>query len=204
MNFDRLRFVAERAALGEGREALLSVDIPERPGRCGFTVSPGILRSSLSEPVVSCPPPHLLSFFALHTVIHPRSVTEFIYRYNTPDRAHVFLSFQLETTSRATEVAAVLDELERGGMKGCDISDDEMAKSHARYMIGGASDVPNERIFRFGETFSAIFFSFPLSSFSLLFLSTLIFCALTLFLIDTIYLFLIYLRHWHATDVRIP
>jgi threonine dehydratase len=33
MNFDRLRFVAERAALGEGREALLSVDIPERPGR---------------------------------------------------------------------------------------------------------------------------------------------------------------------------
>jgi len=80
-------------------------------------------------------------------------VTEFIYRYNVPDRAHVFLSFQLETTSRTKEVAAVLDELERGGMKGCDISDDEMAKSHARYMIGGASDVPNERIFRFGERF---------------------------------------------------
>lgn len=33
MNFDRLRFVAERAELGEGREALLSVEIPERPGR---------------------------------------------------------------------------------------------------------------------------------------------------------------------------
>jgi len=43
----------------------------------------------------------------------------------------------------------VLDELERGGMKGHDISDDEMAKSHARYLIGGASDVPNERLFRF-------------------------------------------------------
>ncbi|KAH9988434.1 tryptophan synthase beta subunit-like PLP-dependent enzyme [Russula compacta] len=121
MNFDRLRFVAERAALGEGREALLSVDIPERPG----------------------------SFFALHTVIHPRSVTEFIYRYNSPDRAQVFLSFQLETTSRAKEVAAVLADLERDGMSGHDISDDELAKSHARYMIGGASDVPNERIFRF-------------------------------------------------------
>ncbi|KAI0245582.1 tryptophan synthase beta subunit-like PLP-dependent enzyme [Lactifluus subvellereus] len=121
MNFDRLRFVAERAALGEGREALLSVDIPERPG----------------------------SFFALHTVIHPRAVTEFIYRYNAPDRAHVFLSFQLETTERAKEVADVLAELERGGMKGHDISDDEMAKSHARYMIGGASNVPNERVFRF-------------------------------------------------------
>ncbi|KAF8494639.1 tryptophan synthase beta subunit-like PLP-dependent enzyme [Russula emetica] len=121
MNFDRLRFVAERAALGEGREALLSVDIPERPG----------------------------SFFALHTVIHPRQVTEFIYRYNVPGRAQVFLSFQLETSSRAKEVASVLDELERGGMKGHDISDDEMAKSHARYLIGGASDVPNERLFRF-------------------------------------------------------
>jgi threonine dehydratase len=87
-------------------------------------------------------------------------VTEFIYRYNAPDRAHVFLSFQLETTSRTKEVAAVLDELERGGMKGCDISDDEMAKSHARYMIGGASDVPNERIFRFGETLIDTFFNF--------------------------------------------
>jgi threonine dehydratase len=39
MNFDRLRFVAERAELGEGREALLSVDIPERPGRCDLACS---------------------------------------------------------------------------------------------------------------------------------------------------------------------
>ena len=44
----------------------------------------------------------------------------------------------------------MLAELQRGGMDGYDISDDELAKSHARYMIGGASDVPNERIFRFG------------------------------------------------------
>ncbi|KAI0058102.1 threonine dehydratase I [Artomyces pyxidatus] len=121
MNFDRLRFVAERAALGEGREALLSVDIPEKPG----------------------------SFFALHTIIHPRAVTEFTYRYNSDQRAHVFLSFQLETKSRATEVAAVLAALENEGMKGYDISDDEMAKSHARYMIGGTSEAPNERLFRF-------------------------------------------------------
>jgi len=77
-------------------------------------------------------------------------VTEFIYRYNVPNRAQVFLSFQLETSFRTKEVASVLDELDRGGMKGHDISDDEMAKSHARYLIGGASDVPNERIFRFG------------------------------------------------------
>ncbi|ETW80758.1 hypothetical protein HETIRDRAFT_459408 [Heterobasidion irregulare TC 32-1] len=121
MNFDRLRFVAERAELGEGREALLSVEIPERPG----------------------------SFFALHTIIHPRAVTEFIYRYNSPSRAHVFLSFNLETHSRAKEVANVLSALEQQDMKAYDISDDEMAKSHARYMIGGTSGVANERLFRF-------------------------------------------------------
>jgi hypothetical protein len=47
-------------------------------------------------------------------------------------------------------VETVLAELRRDGMNGYDISDDELAKSHARYMIGGASDAPNERIFRFG------------------------------------------------------
>ena len=144
MNFDRLRFVAERAALGEGREALLSVDIPERPGRCATYP----LRHRRDRCI------SLLSFFALHTVIHPRQVTEFIYRYNAHDRAQVFLSFQLDTSSRAKEVASVLNELERGGMTGHDISDDEMAKSHARYLIGGASDVPNERMFRFGAIHS--------------------------------------------------
>ncbi|KXN92453.1 Threonine dehydratase, mitochondrial [Leucoagaricus sp. SymC.cos] len=124
MNFDRLRFVAERAELGEGREALLSVDIPERPG----------------------------SFIALHSVIHPRAVTEFIYRYNLSgdgDRAHVFLSFKLDSPNRTAEVHQVLSALAAEDMKGFDISDDELAKSHARYMIGGCHAVPNERIFRF-------------------------------------------------------
>ncbi|KAJ6499257.1 tryptophan synthase beta subunit-like PLP-dependent enzyme [Mycena sanguinolenta] len=125
MNFDRLRFVAERAELGEGHEALLSVDIPERPG----------------------------SFVALHSVIHPRSVTEFIYRYNchtSPDRAHVFMSFNLAgTTTRQTEVAALLHALAAEGMEGFDISDNEFAKSHARYMIGGSQVVPDERVLRF-------------------------------------------------------
>ncbi|KAL0956577.1 hypothetical protein HGRIS_002715 [Hohenbuehelia grisea] len=121
MNFDRLRFVAERAELGEGREALLSVEIPERPG----------------------------SFITLHSIIHPRAVTEFIYRYNQPDTAHVFLSFKVDTLSRSTEVAGILQALETEGMKGFDVSDNEMAKSHGRYMIGGCQAVPNERLFRF-------------------------------------------------------
>jgi len=61
MNFDRLRFVAERAELGEGREALLSVDIPERPGRSLSTLglsensndgSPSLFHPSASSPCI--------------------------------------------------------------------------------------------------------------------------------------------------------
>ncbi|KAI0084883.1 tryptophan synthase beta subunit-like PLP-dependent enzyme [Irpex rosettiformis] len=121
MNFDRLRFVAERAELGEGREALLSAEIPEKAG----------------------------SFISLHGVIHPRAITEFIYRYNDPNTAQVFLSFKLDSTNRAQEVGDVLAQLSKLRMKGHDISDDELAKSHARYMIGGRINVPSERIFRF-------------------------------------------------------
>jgi hypothetical protein len=54
MNFDRLRFVAERAALGEGREALLSVDIPEQPGRYA-THPPHVIAPCLSRDTISYP-----------------------------------------------------------------------------------------------------------------------------------------------------
>jgi threonine dehydratase len=62
----------------------------------------------------------------------------------------VLLSFKLESTSRAKEVSGVLEDLNRGGMRGMDVSDDELAKSHARYLIGGCHAVPDERLFRFG------------------------------------------------------
>lgn len=78
-------------------------------------------------------------------------MTEFIYRYSQPGIAHVFISFMLETASRATEVSDVLAELEKEGMKGRDISDDELAKSHGRYLVGGCQDVAHERVFRFGK-----------------------------------------------------
>ena len=84
-------------------------------------------------------------------MIHPRATTEFVYRYHNPERAQIFLSFQLQTTSRAKEVSELIAALGRLDMKAVDISDDEMAKSHARYMVGGRSEVPNERMFRFGE-----------------------------------------------------
>jgi threonine dehydratase len=67
MNFDRLRFVAERAELGEHREALMAVTIPERPG----------------------------SFKAFCRLLGRHNVTEFNYRYSDPDQAHVFVGIQV-------------------------------------------------------------------------------------------------------------
>lgn len=86
-------------------------------------------------------------------MIHPRATTEFIYRYNSPSIAHIFVSFKLDTLDRTKEVHDVLRTLEAKGMKGYDISDDEMSKSHARYMIGGCKNVIHERVFRFGVLF---------------------------------------------------
>lgn len=81
-------------------------------------------------------------------------MTEFIYRYNlSREKAHILLSFKLQTTSREAEVREVLSALANADMAGLDISDDEMAKSHVRYMIGGCQAVANERIFRFGKFF---------------------------------------------------
>ncbi|KAJ2815736.1 threonine deaminase [Coemansia sp. 'formosensis'] len=119
MNFDRLRFVAERAAMGEQKEVLLSVVIPERAG----------------------------SFLKLHDVIYPRSITEFTYRFGDPDKAHIFMSFEVK--DRAREVPEIIQKLEALSMDATDLSDNELAKSHARYIVGGRSSVPNEFLIRF-------------------------------------------------------
>ncbi|KAM0752430.1 threonine ammonia-lyase [Meredithblackwellia eburnea MCA 4105] len=143
LNFSRMRFIAERAEVGEGKEAMLRVIIPEKPG----------------------------AFLALHSIIHPRAVTEFVYRYSSTRRAFIFLSFYLSSPSkpvvvapsinghstpiltpqqvRQEELTGILKKFDEGGMKALDISDNELAKSHARYLVGGRSNVPDERIFRF-------------------------------------------------------
>jgi threonine dehydratase len=102
------------------------------------------------------------SFFALHSIIHPRATTEFVYRYNHPERAHVLLSFKILSSSRPTEVSSILAQLEQEGMKGLDLSESEMAKSHARYLIGGCQSVPHERLFRFRESPPAMLAQHPL------------------------------------------
>src|SRR5436190_7997592 len=107
MNFDRLRHVAERAEIGEAREILLGVTIPETPG----------------------------SYRGFVDVLGARTITEFNYRYADDSAAHVFVGLKLADAS--TDKAAVIAELTRQGYEVIDISADETAKLHLRYMVGG-------------------------------------------------------------------
>ena len=120
VNFDRLRHIAERAAVGEQQEMLLAVEIPEEPG----------------------------SFRKFCQALGRRGITEFNYRYNDAKNAHIFVGVQLRRG--AEEHAELLDHLSALGYLVADLSDDEMAKLHIRHMVGGsAANLENERLFRF-------------------------------------------------------
>ncbi|EEQ88025.1 threonine deaminase [Blastomyces dermatitidis] len=121
MNFDRLRFVAERATLGERKEALLSVTIPERPG----------------------------SFAKLVETVTPHDVTEFSYRYSNSESAVVFMGISLSTSTGTEDLGLIVNQLLQGGMIAQDLSDNELAKTHIRYLAGGRSNVVDERLFMF-------------------------------------------------------
>jgi threonine dehydratase len=120
MNFDRLRHVSERAELGEHREALIAVTIPERPG----------------------------SFRQFCETIGTRGITEFNYRYSDPDRAHVFVGVQMHSGEQ--EKNDLIIKLDQKQYPVLDMTDNEMAKLHIRYMVGGRVEgVKNERLYRF-------------------------------------------------------
>jgi threonine dehydratase len=121
MNFDRLRFVAERAALGERREALLIVTIPEHPG----------------------------SFVKLVDTINLLPVTEFRYRYSNESEAHILIGIELPAPTRDQDLSALIGRLEADGIRATDLSTDELTKSHLRYLVGGRSSVSDERLFSF-------------------------------------------------------
>lgn len=121
MNFDRLRFVAERAALGEKKEALLAVTIPEQPG----------------------------AFAKLVAAVNPMSVTEFSYRFSTSAAADVMIGISSSASTRERDVKDLIRRLELDGMTAKDLSGDELAKSHIRYLVGGRSSAENERLFAF-------------------------------------------------------
>lgn len=124
MNFDRLRFVAERAEVGEEREALFAVTIPEERGSF----------KHFCEVVGKLPG-------------GPRNVTEFNYRISHEDKAHVFVGL---TTPTRGESEKITKNFQKHGFEALDLTFDEMAKEHLRHMVGGHSPLAqDERLLRF-------------------------------------------------------
>ena len=120
MNFDRLRHVAERADIGGQREALVAVEIPERKG----------------------------SFLQFCEMLGRRNVTEFNYRYDDGAAAQLFVGLALAEGRKEKE--ALLASLREAGYPVVDMSDNEVAKLHVRYMVGGRGrGIEHERLFRF-------------------------------------------------------
>ncbi|HEX4509738.1 MAG TPA: threonine ammonia-lyase, biosynthetic [Burkholderiaceae bacterium] len=124
MNFDRLRFVAERAEFGEQREALYAVAIPEAHG--SFRRLCALIADSGGA---------------------PRQVTEFNYRISNAEQAHVFVGIAM---ARRDEAPRIARQFERHGFPTVDFTGDELAKEHVRHMVGGRSELArDERLFRF-------------------------------------------------------
>jgi threonine dehydratase len=120
LNFDRLRHIADRAEIGEHREALLAVTIPEQPG----------------------------SYRAFIQLLGKRSITEFNYRYADDREAQIFVGVQL--TEGSEEKHRIIEMLREHGYPVLDMSDNEMAKLHIRYMVGGrVPGLKDELIYRF-------------------------------------------------------
>jgi threonine dehydratase len=124
-NFDRLRFIAEEAEVGEHREAILAVTIPERPG----------------------------SFRKFCATLGARNVTEFNYRIanigidsKKVTDAHIFVGVEVQGRK---EIARLVGNLRRHGLKTLDLSDNEMAKWHVRHMVGGRAPAKDELLYRF-------------------------------------------------------
>ncbi len=120
MNFDRLRHVSERADLGESTEIILGVTIDEKPG----------------------------SFKKFCSILGKKAITEFNYRFSDHKNAEVFVG--IKTTRGLQEKQDIIAKLKANKYKCHDLSNNEMAKLHVRYMVGGTcSDIRNERIYRF-------------------------------------------------------
>ena len=119
MNFDRLRFVAERAEIGEKREAILAVSIPETPG----------------------------SFRKFCAVLGNRNVTEFNYRYADPKEAHVFVGVQVKDPSETVKLVAALKKHKLQTQKFTDNEMAKLHVRHL--VGGHAPGLKDEIMFRF-------------------------------------------------------
>ncbi|MEH6544110.1 MAG: threonine ammonia-lyase, biosynthetic [Porticoccaceae bacterium] len=119
INFDRLRYISERTEIGEKREAVIAVTIPERPG----------------------------SFGKFCRAMSRRMVTEFNYRYTDKDEAHIFVGLSISSDQDRKDL---IEDLQKKGYPVSDMTDNEMAKSHIRHMVGGrAPEITDEVAYRF-------------------------------------------------------
>ncbi|MCP3897944.1 threonine ammonia-lyase, biosynthetic [Moraxella sp.] len=120
MNFDRLRYIAERTEIGENKEAIFAVKLPEQAG----------------------------AFLDFCRCLQGRNITEFNYRLDatSPNVAQVFVGIGLKDGQK--ERATITDVLDKGGYEAHDLTDDEVAKTHVRYLIGGHGRLTDERLFR--------------------------------------------------------
>lgn len=118
-NFDRLQHIAERTELGEGKEAILAVTIPEKPG----------------------------SFLKFCKTIGKRMVTEFNYRYSSASAAHIYVGVSIKPGTYDKE--ELITTLEESGYSSLDLSNNELAKLHLRHLGGGLSKDLTERVYRF-------------------------------------------------------
>lgn len=120
-NFDRLRYISERTEIGEKREAILSVTIPEKPG----------------------------SFKKFCAALGKRNITEFNYRFADDREAQIFVGVQI--ASEGNDREDLIEGLQQKGYAVSDFTDNEMAKLHIRHMVGGhaPASVENEIIYRF-------------------------------------------------------
>ncbi|CAA0115978.1 L-threonine dehydratase biosynthetic IlvA [Halioglobus japonicus] len=119
-NFDRLRYISERTEIGEHREAVISVTVPERPG----------------------------AFKQFCSALGRRNITEFNYRYADTESAQVFVG--LSVVPGGDDLADLLADLQERGYTTEDMTDNEVAKLHIRYMVGGHSpaDLQEELVYR--------------------------------------------------------
>ncbi|WP_432454874.1 threonine ammonia-lyase, biosynthetic [Agarivorans sp. QJM3NY_29] len=120
VNFHNLRYVSERTELGEKKEAVMAVNIPERQG----------------------------AYLEFVEHLGGRAITEFNYRYANEQQASIFVGIRVSNSEQ--ELPALLDSLSASGYAVTNLSDDELAKQHVRYMVGGKpGKVLNERLFSF-------------------------------------------------------
>ncbi len=121
MNFSRLRQIAERTDIGEKREALLAAQISEEPG----------------------------SFRRFCSALGNRNITEFNYRYSDKQVANILVGVTVDPQS--DQKSALINDLQAVNIPIQDLSDNEIAKIHIRYMIGGHNQEPslNELVFSF-------------------------------------------------------